>query len=136
PLKRAPFGISFMWLIGKPASLNLPKFLVNALLSFEQFFVLALLHNLTAFNYYNSVHLHNSREAVGNNNGSFVLHKIFQGILNVSFGLRIQAGSSFVEYEDWRVLEHGAGNSHALPLATGQLDATLPDQSFVTQRER
>jgi len=72
------------------------------------------------------------REPVGDHEGGAVLHHLVERRLHLALGFRVQRAGGFVEDEDGRVLEDGAGDREALALAAGQRAAAFADR----RRER
>ena len=70
-------------------------------------------------------------EAVGNGDDSASLHEFAGGFFEQGFGFRIERRCGFVEDEDGRVFEKGAGEGEALGLSTGEAGAAFPDDGFV-----
>ena len=71
------------------------------------------------------------REAVGDDEGGAALHEEVEAVLDHGFGLGVEGAGGFVEDEDARVGENGAGDGDALALAAGELDAALADDGVV-----
>lgn len=64
-------------------------------------------------------------EAVGDDEAGAVGEEAVEGFLNEFFGGGIDAGGGFVEDEDGRVFEEGAGDGDALFFADAEADAAL-----------
>src|SRR5229473_5290407 len=67
--------------------------------------------------------------------GSTAFHQIRQPFLYERLGLRIQARSGFVQYENSRIGENSAGDRNALALSAGQLHAAFADDGIVLLRK-
>ena len=68
---------------------------------------------------------------MGDDDGRAVLGQAVKRRLNLTLGLRVHRGRRFVEDEDARVLEHGARDGDALPLAAGQVLVAEADHRLV-----
>src|SRR5690606_15810226 len=77
----------------------------------------------------------NGREPVGDRNGGTVAGDPLERSLDRRFGLVVHRAGRFVEDQDRRVLEDGAGNGDALALTSGQLLSALADDGVVSVRE-
>ena len=62
---------------------------------------------------------------VGDDKDSFVFYEPGKCLLNGSFVLHVQTGGGFVQQNDGRILQEGAGNGNALTLAAGKDAAIL-----------
>ena len=71
------------------------------------------------------------RQPVRNHQGGAVFGDFLQLRLDRLFGLRIERRRRFVEDQDGRVLQQGAGDGHALLFATRQLQAPLAHHGVV-----
>ena len=60
---------------------------------------------------------------MGNDQQRLALYKLGKGCLNDRLVLGVGIGGRFVQNHDGCVLQHGAGNGDALPLAAGQVSA-------------
>jgi hypothetical protein len=49
--------------------------------------------------------------------GSASDHEVGESFLHIHFGFGVQLGSGFIQNQDGRILEDGAGDGDALPLA-------------------
>ena len=70
-------------------------------------------------------------ETVGDDEGGAALHQLRQAGLDHGFRLGVERAGGFVEDEDARVGQNGAGDGKALALAAGELDAALADDGVV-----
>ena len=70
-------------------------------------------------------------EAVGDDEGGAAAHQVRKAFLNEGFGFGVEAGGGFVENQDARVGQDGAGDGDALRLAAGELDAAFADDGVV-----
>ena len=72
--------------------------------------VIAKLLNFAPFEDNDLIGFADGGEAVGDDNRGAVAHQLGKGILDQRFGFRIHRRGCFVEYQDTRVGEDGAGN--------------------------
>ena len=70
-------------------------------------------------------------EPVRDDEGRAALHEVAEAVLDHRFGLGVERAGGFVEDEDARVGEDGAGDGETLTLAAGELDAALADDGVV-----
>ena len=92
----------------------------------------ALLDDAAVIDDEDDVGADDGREAVGDRQDGAALGQAFQGLLDGALGLGVHARGRFVEDEDGRVLEQGAGDGDALLLAAGEAVAALADDGVVT----
>ena len=71
------------------------------------------------------VGLRHRRQPMGDDDRRAALAQGAQSLLDRLLGLRIERRGCFVEQNDRRVLEEGAGDRDALSLAAGKLQAVL-----------
>src|SRR5690606_22675506 len=67
-----------------------------------------------------------------NGDDSLTLHHLVQAFLDGGFHLRVECAGRFVQQENRRILQHYTGDGNPLALATGEFDAPLSDQGFVS----
>lgn len=109
----------------EPTRLDLPEFLVEIALVREQFFVRPG-EDDGAFLYHDeTVHMHHGREPMRDGDDRLPLHQPQERVLDEAFRFGIEARGRFIEYEDGRVFEYGAGNGDPLALAARELHAAL-----------
>ncbi len=79
--------------------------------------VIALLHNFAEVEYDDAVGAADGGEAMRDQDGSALLQDQIKPLLNLRLGERVNAGCSFIEDDDGRVLQQDArqGNKLALP---------------------
>ena len=94
-----------------------------------------LLGYCTILEHHDLVRAGDSAHPVGDNEDGLVLNKSGKCLLNGCFVLHVQTGSGFIQQNDRRILQEGAGNGNALPLAAGQLAAVFTDVGIPTVRE-
>src|SRR5208337_85448 len=75
-------------------------------------------------------------KTVRDNEGGAAAHQVTQPLLNERLRFGIKTGRSFVENQDARVGQDGAGDGDALLLAAGKLHAAFPDHGVVFLLER
>lgn len=63
-------------------------------------------------------------------------HEPFEGLVDQALTFGVESGSGFVEQEDFRISEDGAGDGDALALTTGELGAARTDEGFKAFWER
>ena len=69
----------------------------------------------------------NRAEPVRDDDAGALDEQSLEGLLDLAFGLGIDAGGGLVEDEDGRVFQQCAGNGDALFLADAELDAAFAD---------
>lgn len=74
-----------------------------------------LLGYCTILEHHDLVRAGDSAHPVGDNEDSLVLNKSGKCLLNGCFVLHVQTGSGFIQQNDRRILQEGAGNGNALP---------------------
>src|SRR5712692_6378586 len=70
-------------------------------------------------------------ETMRDDESSAAAHEVAQPLLNERLGFGIEAGSGFVENEDARIGENGAGDGDALFLSAGKSYAAFPHDGVV-----
>ena len=89
-----------------------------AVASFEEqeFLVGPFLNNPSFFHNTDPVGVSDGGEPVGDDHGGAVFHQVFDGLLDLDFGLGIEGGGGLIKDEDGRVLDQGTGNRETLSL--------------------
>ena len=64
---------------------------------------------------------------MSNRNDGPAAHQAIQCLPNSFLGFAVKSRSRFIEQENGRVLEEGAGNAQSLALAEGELHAPITD---------
>ncbi len=75
-------------------------------------------------------------EAMGHDEAGTVAHEPFQRALQACLGDGVDAGGGFVENEDGRIGQHGAGEADDLPLPEGEPGTTLAHHRVEALRHR
>src|SRR5262249_1667965 len=75
----------------------------------------------------NTIGAAQSRESMSNGNDSSSAHQANQRLADRFLGLDVKRRGSFVQQQDWCVLEKRTRDRDALPLAARELDSTLSD---------
>src|SRR5664280_3084442 len=119
---------------GGQACLDLPEPPVEAL-DPQQFSMRAGLDDSTVVQHDDPVGVGEGGEAMGDDEGRRLAAAGFEGVDDQRLGLAVHGAEGIVENKDGGLLEDGAGDRHALPLAAGERDAALADQRVVTFRE-
>ena len=94
--------------------------------------MIAAFDDAAGFDDQNLVGATDGGEAVGDDEGGAAAHQVAQTFLNERFGFGVEAGSGFVENQDARIGEDGAGDGDALALAAGKFYAAFADDGVVT----
>lgn len=129
---------SVRFLLHAPAE----AFLLNGIQSliesvfFHQRSVGALLHKFAVFQHKDLVGVCHGAEAVGDHHDGFSFHKFCKGFLHEHFVFRIEGRGGFVQQNDRRIFEQGAGDGNALALAARQGAAVFAENGFVALRQR
>ena len=74
-------------------------------------------------------------QPVGDDDRRPAAHRRFQRCLHDPLAFGVETAGRFVEQQQGRVLEDRAGDGDALPLAAGQANATLTDESGIAFRQ-
>ena len=98
----------------------------------QQFFVSAAFANCAPFEDSNQVRAANGGEAVGDDEDGAAGHQIVERTLHEHFGFGVELRGGFVEDENGRVFEQGAGDGEALALAAGEALTAVADESLVS----
>ena len=83
----------------------------------QQIGVAADLFDPSVFHRDDFIRVHDRREAVGNNQSRAPDHQLVERILNELFALAVECRSRFIQDQDTRVAQEGAGDGEALLLA-------------------
>ena len=81
----------------------------------------ALLHNIAFVENEDGVRADDGGKAMGDDEIGAAVHQAIHGFLNEFFRSRVHGACGFVEYEDVRIGNKGAGDGQELPLTLGNL---------------
>src|SRR5450631_85502 len=95
----------------------------------------AALANLAVFENENFVGSADGGQAMGDDEGGAADHQVGQGFLHVHFRFGVEFGGGFVENQNRRVFEDGAGDGDALALAAAETGAAFTDYGVVALGE-
>jgi hypothetical protein len=84
-------------------------------------------HDAALVQHDNHVGVQNGREPVRDANGRAALHQFVERGLHGAFGFGVERAGGFVQDQNRRVLQNGAGDGEALALAAGKRDAFFAD---------
>ena len=98
----------------------------------NQNFVCPLFHDASGLDDIDPVGATDGGQAVGDDQRGAAAHQPGQCILDQAFALGIERRGGFVEDQDGRILEHGAGDGDALPLAAREFGPAVTDVRVVT----
>jgi len=96
---------------------------------FEEFGVGAALGHAAVVEEEDPVGVFDGGQPMGDHNDRPVLHQFFDGVLDQFFRGGVQGTGGFVQNEDGRILQEGAGDGQPLLLPSGKEHAPFPDQS-------
>src|ERR1700722_2512524 len=83
----------------------------------------------------NTVGRAHRRKPMRDDQRSAAAHQPFESLQNQALALRIERTGGFVQNQDGRVAQNGAGDGHALALTAGQLDAAFADAGLIALRK-
>ena len=72
---------------------------------------------------------------MGQNEHGAALHELFERVLDHRFVFGVDRGERFVEHQDRRIAQQGAGDGDALALAAREAQAPLADHGAVALRQ-
>src|SRR5579862_9372120 len=78
----------------------------------------------------------NRTEPVRYDNQRFLMGKTIQGLVYDAFRQAIQGVGGFIEHENFRITQQGAGKADPLALTFGQPQASLSDVRLIPSRQR
>lgn len=102
----------------------------------HQLVVRALLLYPSVFQNDDPVRIHNRLELVGDDDDGASLDKRVDGFLHLHLVFRVERCGRFVQQDDRRILQDGAGDGYALLLATGERAAAFAHHRVVSLRQR
>ena len=94
----------------------------------------AVFDETTLFHDEDEVGFNDSREAMGDNEGSAAMNEFLEGGLDETFGAGVDVGSGLVENHHRGTLYEGAGDGKELFLASGNVVGILGNFSLVSFR--
>lgn len=95
----------------------------------------AFLRHAAAIQYHDLVAAGYRAELVGNNEDSLILNEPPDGLLNLRFILRINAGSALIQQNDRGIFQKRPGDRKPLPFAAGEGLTVFADNGLVSVRE-
>ena len=102
---------------------------------FQQLLVRALLDDLAIVDDDDLVRIADRGQAMGNDETGAAFHQAQQRFLDARFGARVHAGGGFVEDEDARVGQDGAGDGQQLALSLAEVAGALREFGLVALRQ-
>lgn len=112
------------------AGLDSDQFGVFAIF-FQQVIVSAGFDDFSVFDKNQTMGVAEGGEAVGDSDSGAIVDENIQGVLDFFLGFDIDGGSGFVQDEDGRILEDGAGDGKSLFFAAGKLETAFADNSII-----
>ena len=97
----------------------------------HQLVVGAFFHNRAVLDHDDAVKIADGAQTVRDDDRRAVFHKLVERLLNVSLTHAVQRARRFVQDQNRRVFEHGAGDRHALAFTAGKLDAAFADERLI-----
>ncbi len=119
---KSVFKLGFVEVVVKPA-------LCQQVFMAADFFDPSILHGD------NFVGVHDGGQPVRDNQCGSADHQFVQGILDQLFAFAVQRAGRFVQNQNARVAQKGAGDGEALLLAAGQFGSALPDFRVIAVRQ-
>ena len=107
--------------------------MINAA-ALDQFRVRAGLNDAALVQHDNHVRVENGGEPVRDANGRAALHQFVERGLHGAFGFGVERAGGFIQNQNRRVLQNGAGDGEALALAAGKGNAFFADDGVETLR--
>ena len=95
----------------------------------------AFLRHAAAIQYHDLVTAGYRAELVGNNKHGFILNEPSDGLLNLRFILRINAGRALIQQNDRGIFQKRPGDRKPLPFAAGEGLTVFADNGLVSVRE-
>ena len=80
----------------------------------QQFHMRATLNDMPSIEHHDFMRIHHGGQTMSNDQGGFVVGRIAQFGLNRALVAAVQSGGGFIKNQNWRVLQQGSGNGHAL----------------------
>src|ERR1700680_4380806 len=92
-----------------------------------EFLVRATFDNSALFDDKNLISAANGGKPVRDDKRSSSLHQVGKALLDQLLRFRVEAGRSFVENQNTRLRQYGAGNRNSLALPSGELHSAFAD---------
>ena len=105
-------------------------------ISHDQRGVAAALRHGTVLQHQNAVGVDYAGQAMRQDQRGAAGHQPLQCLLDHRLVLGVDGRQCFVQHQNWRIAQQGAGDRDALTLAAGQSCATLTDHCMVAIRQR
>ena len=93
----------------------------------DKFIVRALLNHAAMVEDVDAVGVAHGAQAVGDDEAGAMRHEMLQRLLNLPFGLGIDAGSGFIEQQNRWIAQQSTGDADALLFTDAELHTTFPD---------
>ena len=77
--------------------------------------------------HHNIVRAADRGKAMGDHENGAPYHQVRERLLHEFFGFGVEFRGGLIENQDWRILQQGAGDGDALPLAAAQPLAAIAD---------
>ncbi len=97
----------------------------------QQFLVGALLDDLAVIDHQDVVGIPDGAQAVGDDEAGASGHQAQQGLLDAGLGARVHAAGGFVEDQDCRVGQDGAGDGEQLALSLTEVAGAFREQGII-----
>jgi len=98
--------------------LTLPQLVIQRSGVRDQILMRSSLDHVTSVQDEDLVTVHHRAQPVGDDDGGPALGGHVQGGHDALLGDRVQAGGSFVKYQDWTILQNSSGNGNSLFLSS------------------
>jgi len=96
----------------------------------------AVFDDIAGFEHHHAIEIAQCRKAVGDRDHGAAAHQAAERLSDRFLGFAVESGGRLVEQQDRRVLQEGARDRDALPLAARQLDAAVADHGRKTFGQR
>ena len=97
--------------------------------------MVALRHDAALVQHHDAVRLLDRSQPVSDHQGGAILRGPFQRLLHQLFRFSVQGAGGFVQQQQRRILQNGAGDGDALALAAGQTHAAFAQIGVVALRQ-
>ena len=82
-----------------------------------------------------TIHIHDGAQSMRDRDHALADHGFAHGLLDEVLAVAVEGARGFIEQQDGRVAKDRPGDGDSLPLAAGELDATLADQRVIAVLE-